>query len=375
MVIDISPKHKEIEQTGFSLKKLWNSLQVIGSVPSKEKIFFVKNLQVMIRSGLALDKGLHTLAEQTTNKHFKKILLDLARDTEKGLAFSVSLKKYENVFGGLFVNMVEAGEISGRMEDVLSQIYLQLKKTQELKNKIVGAMTYPIIVVLSMLLIGIGMIIFVVPKITGIFTELNTELPLPTKMLIGTSDFIINNGILSALAAIILIGGIVLSMKLQTTKKLWHWLYINFPIFGPIVKKINLAKFCRTLSSLMKSDIAITKAFETTSMVVSNLYYHEALLNSIEKLKSGVSMTEVVSAYHHLFPPVVTQMMASGEETGTVDEILGELASFYEEEIDQTMKTLPTIIEPVLMLVLGVGVGLMAIAIIMPMYSITESIN
>jgi len=374
MVIDISPKNKNTEQDNFSFKKLWIRLQNIGSIPAKEKIFFVKNLQVMIRSGLALDKGLRTLAEQTTNKHFQKILKDLAQDTEKGLAFSESLKKYESIFGGLFVNMVEAGEISGRMEDVLSQIYLQLKKTQELKSKIIGALTYPIIVVASMLLIGIGMIIFVVPKITSIFKELNTDLPLPTKILIGISDFVVNHGIFSATVAILCVSGVILSMKLATTRKTWHWLYISLPIFGPIVKKINLAKFCRTLSSLMKSDIAITKAFETTSMVVSNLYYREALNSSIEKLKSGVSMTEVVSAYHKLFPPVVTQMIASGEETGTVDEILGELAGFYEEEIDQTMKTLPTIIEPVLMLVLGVGVGLMAVAIIMPMYSITQNI-
>lgn len=375
MVIDVSPKKKAVLQNGFSIQKLWLQLKTAGSVPQKEKLFFVKNLQVMIKSGMALDKSLKALASQTRNKRFQMIIAELAESTEKGLAFADSLKKYENIFGKLMVNMVEAGEISGKLEDVLTQIYNQLKKLHELRSKIISAMTYPVIVVCAMILIGIGMLIFVIPKITSLFDQFSAELPVATKALIAVSDFIVNNGFFSFLIAVSILASLIITLRQEKTKKFWHWLYLNTPILGPIVKKINIAKFCRTVSSLMKADIAITKTFETTAMVVGNYYYRQSLQNSIERLKSGVSITDVLNAYPKLYPPVVTQMVASGEETGEVDTILEELADFYEEEIDATMKTLPTIIEPVLMLILGVGVGLMAVAIIMPMYTITQHIN
>jgi len=369
--IQKSEEDKPIENK-FSFKKLLQLSEQVTTISAKDKQFFVQNLQVMSRSGLPLDRSLKTLADQTVNKRFKKIINTLYHDTEKGVAFQDSLAKFKSTFGELFINMVEAGSISGKLDDVLAQIYLQIKKGNELKSRIRGAMTYPVIVLIAMVLIGIGMLIFVIPKITGLFDQMSADLPFATKLLINTSDFIINNGILSALVVIGICVGFISFIRSTGGKYIFHGFILNLPIFGSIIKKINLAKFARTLSSLIKTDIPIVKTFEVTSKVLNNRHYRKALIDSSVKLKEGATIAQTLSAYPKLFPPVIIQMISTGEETGQVDNILGELASFYEDEIDQIMKTLPSIIEPVLMVVLGVGVAIMAIAIIMPMYSLTQ---
>lgn len=374
MVIDIEKlkeNNKSPEKTK-TFKRLYKRLKVLAFISEKDIIFFIQNLQVMIRSGLALDKSLKTLAQQTRNLRLRNILNDLAKSTEEGIAFHVSLKKYQKVFGAIMVNMVKAGEVSGRLEDVLKQVYLQVKKSFELKRSIKAALVYPVIVVVAMIVIGILMFIFVIPKITSLFDQIQAELPLATKILINISNFTVNNGLISALIVFSTIFLFILSFKNKKILFIYHKLFLKFPIFGEIVKKINLAKFSRTVSSLIKTDIAIVKTLDITSQVVTNKVYKKALKESAENIKSGASLTDILKKYPKLFPPIIIQMTATGEETGSLDEILSEIATFYEEEIDQTMKTLPTIIEPLLILILGLGVAGMAVAIIMPMYSLTQ---
>ncbi len=357
------------------VKRLLNflkSLNNIASISSREKQFFVQNLQVMIKSGLALDKSLKTLAEQTKNKKFKNIIFDLYQNTEKGVSFKESLGKYKSTFGELFVNMVEAGEISGRLDDVLGQIYLQIKKSNELKSRIKAAMTYPVIVLIAMILIGIGMLIFVIPKITSLFDQMKTQLPFATRLLINISNFVVNNGLLTALILITIIIVFVLILRSPKGKFVFHGIVLKLPVFGPIIQEINLAKFARTLSSLIKTDIPIIKTFEVTGQTLGNKRYQQVLVEAAKKLKKGSGIADSLKEYPNLFPPVIIQMILTGEETGKVDEILAELASFYEDEIDRIMKTLPSIIEPLLMIVLGAAVAVMAVAIIMPMYSLTQ---
>lgn len=353
-------------------KQLFDKLNQITTVSSRDKQFFVQNLEVMIRSGLALDKSLKTIAEQTKNKKFKKVINSLYQDTERGISFKDGLQRYKGTFGELFINMVEAGELSGRLDDVLHQIYLQLKKSNELKSRIRAAMIYPIIVMVAMILIGIGMLIFVIPKITSLFDQVKAELPLATRLLINVSNFIVNNGFLTFFLFLALV---VIFLSLIHSKKgkfLFHGVILALPIVGPIIQKINLAKFARTLSSLIKTDIPIVKTFEVTAQTLGNHHYRNALLEASKKLKKGSGIAESLRNYPKLFPPVIIQMTLTGEETGKVDEILAELASFYEDEIDRIMKTLPSIIEPLLMVVLGAAVAVMAVAIIMPMYSLTQ---
>jgi len=268
--------------------------------------------------------------------------------------------------------MIESGEISGHLDEVLDQIYIQIKTSNELKSRIRSAMTYPIIVIIAMTGIGIGMLVFVIPKITAIFDQMNAELPFATRFLINFSDAIVNNGLITALGFIGFISLFISFIKSKKGKKIFHYVLLRIPVFGAIIKKINLAKFTRTLSSLIKTDIPIVKTFEITSETLSNYHYKKAMQESAIKLKEGVNISDALSEYEILFPPVIIQMISTGEQTGKIDEILGELASFYEDEIDRIMKSLPSIIEPILMLLLGGAVAFMALAIIMPMYNLTE---
>lgn len=378
MVIDIEQiNNQQINKLntdpGF-LKKLILKIKSISTIPQKDIIFFIQNLQVMIRSGLALDKSLKTLSLQTKNYKLKTILEDLTKSTESGISFHESLQKYESIFGSLTVSMVKAGEISGKLEDVLKQIYLQIKKGNELKSKVKAAMVYPIIVIVAMIGIAVVMFIFVIPKITSLFDQIQAELPIATKVLISISNFTVNNGLYVFITFALAIFLLVSSFKNKKIKYGYHKIFLMLPVFGEIIKKINLAKFARTLSSLIKTDIPIVKTLNITSGVVTNLVYRKALKESADNIKSGASLTDILNKYPNLFPPVIIQMVAAGEETGSLDTILEELALFYEEEIDQIMKTLPSIIEPLLILMLGVGVGAMAVAIIMPMYSLTEQL-
>jgi type IV pilus assembly protein PilC len=351
-----------------------NWLKKFNRVPQSQKIFFVEHLRVMIRAGISISAAIDTLAEQADNKNFKGILTNIFYDIEKGESLSSSLAKYPSAFDELFVNMIRAGEATGKLEEVLERLYIQMKKNHELLSKIKGALIYPAVILTAMILIGIGMMVFVIPRITPIFKEVGATLPLATRMLIWVSDFASNNLIVLSVAVIIFVTLLVQLMKTDKGKMLFDSFLLKMPIISPIVKKINLALFARTLSSLLKTDIPIVQTFKITSKVMSNAHYRQALLESSEKIKKGVAIKEVVKSYPQLFSPVVVQMIAVGEETGSLDTILEELANFYENEVSQIMNNLPSIIEPLIILLLGVGVAIMAIAVIMPLYSLSEQI-
>jgi len=349
-------------------------LAKLSPVPISEKLFFVQNLSIMLKAGISLSVALKTLAKQTSNKRFAAIINDVSKNVEKGINFTESLRPHEKIFGQLFISMIESGEISGKLEDVLKRLYIQFKKNHELVSKVKGALTYPAVILVAMTGIGTFMMIVVVPKITVMFKDFNAELPLPTKLLMKFSDSLISYGLLYLIGLVILIIILVQLGKTDKGKYFFHGLLLKLPIFSPIIKKINLARFARTISSLLKTDIMIIKSFQITANVLGNIYYRDALNEMSNKIKKGGTINEVISNYPQLFPPVVTQMISVGEETGELDYILEELAEFYESEIDQIMNNLPAIIEPILILVLGLVVGGMAVAVIMPMYSLTSAI-
>jgi type IV pilus assembly protein PilC len=356
------------------LAKIKKKINNFGTVSLTHKIFFIQNLQVMIKAGLSLTQALSALTKQTTNKKLKAIIEESWHKVEKGEPLSQSLKGHPEVFSEVFSSMIETGEASGNLEGILRQLVIQMKKDHELISKVKGALTYPVVVLVAMLAIGIGMIVFVIPKITGIFTEMNATLPLPTRILIGVSTFITTHGILSVLIVVGMVTAFILFIRNPKGKYIWHTLLLKTPIVGPIIHKINLARFSRTLNSLIKTDIPIVQSFQITSRVVGNLIYREKIAETGEKLKKGISITEILTQYPDLFPPVATQMIQVGEQSGNLDELLDELATYYENDVHEIMSNLSSIIEPIMILILGVGVGAMAIAIIMPMYSLSSQI-
>src|SRR3989338_1306587 len=339
-----------------------------------EKIFFMQNLQVMVRTGLSLAMALRTLADQSTHKRFKYVLHNVYEQVEKGTPFARALSLHPTVFPDLTVSMIESGELSGKLDEVLQHVTEQMKKDHELISKVRGAMLYPSIVIIAMIGIGTAMMVFVIPRLIDVFAEFKATLPLPTRILIATSNFTTKNGPFVLIGIVLLIFAFRAFSKTPFGTHMVHALLLRMPIFGAIIRKINLARISRTFSSLLTTDIPIVQASVITSRTIKNIYYREALLDLSERLKKGSQVHIVFSAYPPLFPPVVSQLTRVGEESGALDHVLSQLALFYEEEVDQITKNLPSIIEPLLILILGAGVGAMAVAIIMPMYSLTQTI-
>lgn len=343
-------------------------------VKTDEKIFFAKNLAVMIKAGLSLSHAFRVLAQQTNNKKFKLALLNVQGEIEAGHSLADGLAKYPDIFSDIFVNMVRAGESSGQLEKVLAEVTAQMKKTRELTSKIKKALTYPVFIVGIMVVVGIFALTFIVPKMMGIFSEMNVPLPLPTRILIGLSSFVVNNWYIVFPAIVLVIFFIWQIGKTTKGKYFFHSLFLKIPVFGPLIKKINLIKFSRTFSSLLTSGISLVQTFKITARVLGNVIYREKVIKLSQETMRGVTISSILEKYPDLFPPVVTQMIEVGEKTGTLENILEDVIEFYEDDVDETLTNFTAIIEPFLIVLLGVGVGMMALAVIMPMYSLVEAI-
>jgi type IV pilus assembly protein PilC len=354
--------------------KIFSLLESLQRIPATQKIFFVNNLEVMMRTGFSIGRALGVLAAQTNSKLLKKIILDLKIQVESGITLSKALEKYKKHFSELFVNMIAAGEASGKLDEVLKRLAVQMRKDHALIAKIKGSLTYPIVVVVAMIGIMIAMMVFVIPQLSSVFTEAGAKLPLITRILFGSSNFLIKNAVWTILGLVIIIFSFFRLLKTKKGKFYYQKLQLKIPILAPIIKKVNLARFSRSLNSLLSTDIPIVKTFEIIARVLGNVHYQNAVREAAEKLKTGATVQKCLEIYPELFTPVVLQMIAVGEESGTLDTISEEIAGFYEEEVDQTMNNLSTIIEPILMLFLGAGVAVIVAAVILPIYSLSEAI-
>ena len=350
-------------------------LDRIFGISLKDKLMFARNLSVMISSGLPLSRAIKNIGEQTSNKKFKKILDDIFTDIQAGSAFADGLAKYPTVFSDLFVNMVRVGEASGNLEEVLDILALQLEKEHDLISKVKGAMTYPAVILVAMLGIGIIMLTYVLPKITGIFTEMNVELPKSTQIIIAISDILRNYSYLVAGGFVFLIFFIKIFFSTQAGKKTLSFMMIHTPAVSNLVIKINCARFARIYSSLLKSGVSVVEALKIVSHTLTNYYYQEALTESIEQIQKGINLSAIVKKHKKIFPILVSQMIEVGEETGKTEVVLLKLAEFYEAEVDQLTKNLSSIIEPVLMIIIGTAVGFFAVSMLTPMYSIMDNIK
>lgn len=368
VVTQIQPVKKNMH---FDIGKI---LSYFRRLSLTEKAVFTHNLYIMVKSSIPLAQSLGTLAQQTKNRSFAQDLTSMKARIEKGETFAKVLSSYPRDFSEVYIAMVAAGEASGRLETILQELAKQIKKERILIAKIKGAMTYPIIVVIAMISIGIAMMVLVIPKITGIYTDAGAQLPLPTRILVGISNFLVHNGIVVAVAFVFVVIVFQRILKTRKGKRFFDTLWLKLPIAGTIIAKINLARFSRTLTSLLKTDIPIVQSFQIIERTLGSIPYQESMRDAGLALKKGVTVVNALQARPKLFPPLVTQIISVGEESGTLDELSGEIAEFYEEDVDETMSNFSAIIEPVLLLLLGLGVGAMAVAILLPIYSLTEQI-
>ena len=343
-------------------------------VPMMQKILFIHNLSIMVKAGLSIVDGLRILAEQVENKKLKSVIVSVKEQVEKGRQLSESLADYPQVFPSIYVSMIGAGESAGKMEEALTQVSNQMKKSYELTSHIKGAMIYPAVVLVAMAGIGVGLVVYILPQILNMFTEMRVELPLSTRMLIAVVYAFQHFGIFIFISLVAFIVAFIQFMKNAKFKEVIHGLLLKLPVFGPVIKKVNIARFTLTLSSLLQSAIPIIEAVKITAAVEGNVKYRDDLLAVSEALKKGEPLSESLAKVPSRFPPMVVQMIMVGEQSGEVESMLKELSNYYSDEVDNTMKNFSTIIEPVLILVLGVGVAGIAVSVLMPMYSLTQAI-
>lgn len=362
---------QKMKSKGSNNMKLPEFLQRVGIV---DKMLFTRNLGVMLKAGLPFARALSILSEQTKSSYFREVLEKIVDEVQKGAGLADSLEKYPKVFNHLFVSMVRVGEAGGNLEEVLDMLSLQLRKDYELTSKIRGAMTYPCVIIAAMGIVGILMMTFVFPNLLKMFADSGAELPVTTKALIFISESLQKYGIEMLIGFVLLVALFLRAIKTEGGKKSFDGFMLKVPVIGEIIMKVNAARFSRTLSSMIASGVSIVQALETVSDTLGNYYYKQSAADACQKVQKGVNLSEVVTEYGKLYPSMMVHMIEVGEETGSMETTLKQVAEFYEDEVDQFTSNLSSIIEPVLMLIMGAAVGLFAIALIQPMYSIMETV-
>lgn len=363
----------EKKDSSVDLSGLWG--RFFSKIKVDEQIIFTKNLSGMLRAGLSLFRALSVLKKQTKNAKFDKILTSLSNEINAGGTLSSGLAKFPDVFSKLFVSMTRAGEESGNLAGALSEVGSNLEKSHSLTKKIHGALIYPGVIFSAMILIGVLMFAFVVPTLASTFKELGVDLPASTRLIIALGNFFSQYLILSFVLIIGSAVGIVALLRANFMTKYVDYLVIRLPIVGKLSKELNTARTTRTMSSLLLSGVSITRAIEITEDVVQNIYYKKVLENAKTEIEKGAPFSKAFEENPNLYPIMMTEMVQVGEETGKLSDMLFQVASFYEAEIENKTKNLSIIIEPVLMIVIGAAVGFFAISMISPLYSILNNIN
>lgn len=347
----------------------------INRVPFSEKFLFAKNLALMIKAGLPLREAVATIQEQSRNKTFKKILDDVIKSIDNGQPLAQGLSRHPSVFDNIFINMIRIGEESGTLEENLGHLISHLEKSQILRRKVQAAMLYPSIIFTALFGLSLGIIFFVLPKIIPVFKALNIKLPLATRILIRFIEIVQNYGLFIILGIFGLVVIFFLLLRLPSVKFLFHKLILKIPIAGTISKNVNISNFARTLGILLRSGIAVVTALDITRTTLGNLVYQKELENLSSEVQKGKSISDYLRKKEKIFPLMVSRTIRVGEKTGNLEETLLYVGEFYEAEVDKSVKNLSTILEPILLVLIGLVVGFIALAIITPIYEITRGLR
>jgi len=358
-------------QSYFSLQ-YWNSK--ISTVPEYEKILFARNLGAMLGAGLSLARALAVIERQTKNARLVSVVSELSSAVRRGETLHSALAKFPYVFPKLFVAMTRAGEEGGQLSSALGVVSDQMERMYVLKKKIRGALLYPAIIVIAIIGIGVFMMINVVPTLAQTFEEMDAELPASTQAIIAVSNFLVKYTIVAGSLVVILFGGLYGFLRTELGSRIKDFVFLHIPLIGPIVKEVNAARTSRTLASLLSAGVDVITALDIVADVVQNSYFKQVIVQAKENVGKGEPLSAAFVRAEHLYPAFVGEMMSVGEETGALTEMMKKLAIFYEDEVDRKTKDMSTIIEPFLMVAIGGAVGFFAVAMISPIYQLSENI-
>lgn len=379
--IDASRAARILSKKGLvvtSIKEQKGTSQLFGKflnrVSFEELVISTRQLSTMIESGLVLSEALNILCEQQTNPTFKRTWEEVLRDVNSGLDLASALKKHPDVFPTLYCSLVKAGEQAGNLDVILTEMANNLEKDREFKSRVRGAMVYPVMVLGMMVVVVCIMMFFVIPRLTSLYTQSNIDLPLPTKILIGTSNFFLSYW----WAMLLFIAGSILIFRRWVStpdgKYTFDEFLLKIPIVGKIIRGTSLTSFTRTFGLLTAAGVPILDAITIVSDVTNNAVYKKALSETRQGVERGLTMSTQLNEVG-VFPKIVSQMYRVGEETGKVDKISFKLAEYFESEADHLVKNLTVVIEPIILIILGVGVAFLVLSIILPIYKLTTSVG
>lgn len=360
-----------------SSSKNFLSFDLNRKVKQKDLVVFTRQLSTMVSAGVPLTRSLSTLQTQADNKYFKTVIGGVAKEVEGGISLGEAFAKYPNVFNDVYVNMVKAGEAGGILDEILKRLAAQVESEASMKKKIKSASVYPTVIFSITIAAFFGIMMFVIPKIGQIITDLSdgkAELPVYTQMMLNMSNFMRENAIIMFIAFFVLAFLVRRYIKTPKGKYQFHALLLKTPVINNIVSKIAIARFARTFASLMSSGVSVLDALEVTGNAIGNKVIEAELKEAAQAVKNGKQLSEPLSTSKH-FPAIVAQMLAVGEETGQIDTILVKVADFYEEEVTVIVDGLSSIIEPLMIIMLGGMVGLIAASVMGPIASLSQNIG
>jgi len=346
------------------------SLQLFNKISSVDILFFIRNLGIALKAGLPIVEALDILIKDTKNKLMKKILIGVSDMVKNGQPLSAGFEEYKNLFPTVFVGMIKAGEVSGNLDDSLFELSRYLSKEYSLQNKIKSALTYPIILLVSSTVVVILMLIFVLPKLTASFISSGVALPLITKIFLLISKILTWSYILDILVVLIIVWFFSYFRTTKTGKKFFLYVISRTPVASELVKKIALVRFSRTFGHLIGSGLSASESLEIAAQSANNFDYTVAIESTISDIESGVTISESLGKNPNLFPILLISLISVGERTGSLQEILLSFSDFYDEEVDNKLKELTAILEPALLLIMGLMIGAIALSIILPIYQL-----
>jgi type IV pilus assembly protein PilC len=356
-------------------ENIWLKMIPFGKrVSYKEVVLFSRQLSTLIGARVPILQSLRILEGQISSKPLVAVVRDMITSVENGESFSLALSKHPEVFGNVYVSLVRSGEASGSVAKSLNYLADQLEKDYNLRSNVKKAFTYPIFVLSALLIVGLLMFKFVLPKLVGVLKEQGGDLPIVTKILITATDFFDAYWWVVILVAAALILFVRFYLRTPQGIRQFDTLKIKMPLFGSIFQKIYLARFSRNLATLIAGGIPIIKAIQIVGDIINNTLYKEALVDVAAKVSTGSSVSDAL-ANHKEFPAITTQMVKVGEQSAQVDDILSKLASYYEKEVDDKVGVLATLLEPVIMIILGIAVGVLVAGVLLPIYNLASTVG